>query len=209
MNTEFPATDLVILAGGQARRMNGMNKLLQQFDDQIQLSKICQRFNTEVQQIWVNSHRDRSIYKRIEPNINCYSDDQNGFLGPLMGMKSAWSHLHADYALFIPCDVTYIPNQVLTKLHRALQKNAQAQVAYVTINGDALYPFCLLKRESISILEQQISVNRLSLRECFKQLHAQSASFQKQSLFCHSINSLDELQQYRQMKAFKQMFISS
>jgi molybdopterin-guanine dinucleotide biosynthesis protein A len=30
----------VILAGGQARRMNGMNKLLQQFDDQIQLSKI-------------------------------------------------------------------------------------------------------------------------------------------------------------------------
>ena len=43
MNTDFPATDLVILAGGQARRMNGMNKLLQQFDDQIQLSKICQR----------------------------------------------------------------------------------------------------------------------------------------------------------------------
>ena len=49
MNTDFPATDLVILAGGQARRMNGMNKLLQQFDDQIQLSKICQKFKSEVQ----------------------------------------------------------------------------------------------------------------------------------------------------------------
>ena len=46
MNKDFPATDLVILAGGQARRMNGMNKLLQQFDDQIQLSKICQRFKS-------------------------------------------------------------------------------------------------------------------------------------------------------------------
>ena len=31
MTIQFPATDLVILAGGQARRMNGMNKLLQQF----------------------------------------------------------------------------------------------------------------------------------------------------------------------------------
>lgn len=206
MNTDFPATDLVILAGGQARRMNGMNKLLQQFDDQIQLSKICQRFKPEVQQIWVNSHRDNSIYKSIEPDIQCFSDDQNGFLGPLMGMKSAWSHLQADYALFIPCDVTYIPNQVLTKLHRMLEKNPQAAAVYVSMNGDALYPFCLLKRESLAVLEQQIAVNKLSLRDCFKQLHVQTVAFQKQSLFCHSINSLDELQQYRQMKAFKQIF---
>jgi hypothetical protein len=30
---------------------------------------------------------------------------------------------------------------VLAKLHRALEKNPQASVAYVNINGDALYPF--------------------------------------------------------------------
>ncbi|WP_256414930.1 molybdenum cofactor guanylyltransferase [Acinetobacter sp. 5862] len=207
MTMQIPATDLVILAGGQARRMNGMNKLLQQFDDQIQLSKICQRFKSEVQQIWVNSHRDSSIYKSIEPTVECFSDDQNGFLGPLMGMKSAWSRVQAEYALFIPCDVTYIPNQVLIKLHRALQKNPQALVAYVAINGDALYPFCLLKRESLPILKQQISAGKLSLRECFKQLNSQQVILQKQSLFCHSINSLDELQQYQQMKFFKQLFI--
>lgn len=204
MNIQYPATDLVILAGGQARRMNGTNKLLQQFDDQIQLSKICESFKTQVQHIWVNSHRDNSIYKQIEPDIQCYADDQNGFLGPLMGMKSAWSHVQADYVLFIPCDVTYLPHHVLVKLHRALQKQPQAQVAYVNINGDALYPFCLLKRESLLVLEQAIVENKLSLRNCFKQLDAQTVTFQKQSLFCHSINSLDELQQYQQMKVFKQ-----
>ncbi|ENW96275.1 molybdenum cofactor guanylyltransferase [Acinetobacter sp. NIPH 298] len=209
MNTEFPATDLVILAGGQARRMNGMNKLLQQFDDQVQLSKICQNFKAEVQNIWVNSHRDSSIYKHIEPDIQCYADDQSGFLGPLMGMKSAWSQVQSDYVLFIPCDVTYIPNQVLAKLHRALQKSTLAQVAYVMINGDALYPFCLLQRASLQILEQQIAANKLSLGACFKLLHAQNVSFQKQSLFCHSINSLDELQQYQQIKDFKRMLISN
>ena len=202
MNIEYPATDLVILAGGQARRMNGMNKLLQQFDDQIQLLKISEHFKHQVQQIWVNSHRDRSIYQQIEPDIQCYADDQQGFLGPLMGMKSAWSHVKADYVLFIPCDVTYIPNQVLAKLHRALHKTPQAQVAYVTINGDGLYPFCLLKRDSLSVLEQAITENKLSLRPCFQQLEAQTVAFQKQSLFCHSINSLDELQQYKQMKIF-------
>ena len=37
-------------------------------------------------------------------------------------MKSAWSHVKADYVLCIPCDVTYIPTQVVAKLHSALRK---------------------------------------------------------------------------------------
>ena len=47
----YPDTDLVILAGGQARRMNGINKLLQKFDDQIQLIKIHQQLKSHVAQV--------------------------------------------------------------------------------------------------------------------------------------------------------------
>ena len=84
----YPDTDLVILAGGQARRMNGINKLLQKFDDQIQLIKIHQQLKSHVAQVWINSHRDDSIYQKMIPSIHCYQDDESGFLGPLMGMKS-------------------------------------------------------------------------------------------------------------------------
>ncbi|MCU4502394.1 NTP transferase domain-containing protein [Acinetobacter sp. WU_MDCI_Abxe161] len=209
MNKGYPVTDLVILAGGQARRMNGLNKLLQQFDGETQLIKIHQKLRSSVSKIWVNSHRDYSIYQSIVPDIQCYQDDAAGFFGPLMGMKSAWSNVNADYVLFIPCDVTYIPTQVVAKLHGALRKNKQAQAAYVSINGDALYPFCLLKRESLNTITEQIEKQRLSLKECFKLLHAQVAIFQKQNLFFHSINSLDELQQYKQIKAFKEIFTAN
>ncbi|NUF15449.1 molybdenum cofactor guanylyltransferase [Acinetobacter lactucae] len=202
MNKGYPVTDLVILAGGQARRMNGLNKLLQQFDGEPQLLKIHQKLRSSVSEVWVNSHRDYSIYQSIVPDIRCYQDDVGGFLGPLMGMKSAWSNVEADYILFIPCDVTYIPTQVVAKLHGALRKNKQAQAAYVSINGDVLYPFCLLKRESLITITKQIEKQRLSLKECFKLLHAQTAIFQKQNLFFHSINSLDELQQYKQLISF-------
>ena len=209
MNKGYPVTDLVILAGGQARRMNGLNKLLQQFDGEPQLLKIHQKLKPSVCKIWVNSHRDYSIYQSIVPDIKCFQDGASGFFGPLMGMKSAWSHVEADYVLFIPCDVTYVPTQVVAKLHSALRKNKQAQAAYVSINGDALYPFCLLKRESLSTITEQINKQRLSLKECFKLLHAQVAIFQKQNLFFHSINSLDELQQYKQINAFKEIFTAS
>jgi len=196
----YPGTDLVILAGGQARRMNGINKLLQQFDDQIQLIKIHQQLKSDVAQVWINSHRDYSIYQKIIPSIHCYQDDESGFLGPLMGMKSAWSHVEADYVLFVPCDVTYIPSKVVLELHQALNKNPLAEIAYVEMNGVALYPFCLVKRSSLSIFAAHLEQKQRSLKHCFADLHAQVARFENHALFFHSINSLDELQQYQQLK---------
>jgi molybdopterin-guanine dinucleotide biosynthesis protein A len=199
-NSIYPDTDLVILAGGQARRMNGLNKLLQKFDDQIQLIKIHQQLKSDVAQVWINSHRDYSIYQKIIPSIHCYQDDEQGFLGPLMGMKSAWSHVQADYVLFVPCDVTYIPPKVILKLHLALAKNSLAEVAYVEMNGTALYPFCLVKRSSLASFTHHLEQKQRSLKHCFASLHAQVAHFTNHALFFHSINSPDELQQHQQIK---------
>lgn len=196
----YPDTELVILAGGQARRMNGINKLLQKFDDQIQLIKIHQQLKSHVAQVWINSHRDDSIYQKIIPSIHCYQDDESGFLGPLMGIKSAWSHVQADYVLFVPCDVTYIPPKVILKLHQALAKNSLAEVAYVEMNGIALYPFCLVKRSSLATLMIHLEQKQRSLKHSFSDLHAQVAHFKNHALFFHSINSLDELQQHQQLK---------
>lgn len=195
----FPITDLVILAGGQARRMNGINKFLQCFDDQIQLLKIYQQLKYQVSKVWVNSHRDFSIYQKIIPNIDCYQDDEADFQGPLMGMKSAWKHTQADYVLFVPCDVTFIPKRLLSHLYQVLASNLTADLTYVEMNGTALYPFCLMKRSAFPILCTHLERNQRSLKHCFTDLYAQKASFKNDALFFHSINSLDELQQYQQL----------
>lgn len=195
----YPPTDLVILAGGQARRMNGINKLLQKFDDEIQLIKIHQQLRSRVGQVWINSHRDHSIYECLIPSIRYFQDDKPGFHGPLMGMKSAWSHVQSDYVLFVPCDVTYIPKKVISGLHRAMQRDPLCEVAVVEINDIALYPFCLLKRSSLPTLVQHLEQNQRSLRHCFAKMHMQMARFKNHALFFHSINSFDELQQHQQL----------
>ncbi|WP_373685362.1 molybdenum cofactor guanylyltransferase [Acinetobacter sp. YH12154] len=195
----YPETDLVILAGGQSRRMNGMNKVLQKFDNEIQLIKIHQQLKSRVENVWINSHRDHSIYECMIPSIKLYKDDEAGFLGPLMGIKSAWSHVQSDYVLFVPCDVTYIPKKVLSRLHQAMQRHPMCEVAVVEINGKVLYPFCLLKRSSLATLQAHLDQKQRSLKGCFAEMHMQIARFQNYALFFHSINSLDELQQYRQL----------
>lgn len=195
----YPTTEVVILAGGPARRMNGLNKLLQRFDGKIQLVRLYQSFKSRVANVWVNSHRDHSIYRALLPNIPSFVDDEAGFQGPLMGMKSAWSHVTADYVLFVPCNVAYVPPKVLSCLHRALACHPLAKAAFVELNGVALYPFCLLHRSSLPILEEYLQQQPVHLKQCFAALNAQASSFQNKALFLHSINSLDELQQHQQM----------
>lgn len=197
MDAILPETELVILAGGQALRMQGKNKLLQQFDTQIQLVKIYQAFYDQVTQVWVNSHRDHTIYQKIQPNIKCFTDENSGFEGPLMGMQTAWTHVKADYILFLPCDITVIPSLIYQDLHLALRKNSASLVAYVEINHQALYPFCLIKRSAVKVIKQHVSQKKLSLKICFDALNATVVKVNEPTLYFHSINSELELTQYQ------------
>lgn len=188
----FPATDLVILNAGQARRMQGQDKLLQVFDTVSQLDKIVRHFHHQVQQIWVNSPRDPSVYQSHYADIAVYADHQAGYWGPVMGMFSAWSHVQTDDVLFIPADITYIAADLLSQLHQLLQQQPHASVAYVVINQQALYPLCLMRRRSQSILAQQLELQQYSIRASFAQLHAQALELAS-PYHLHSINSLEEL----------------
>ncbi|NAR28611.1 NTP transferase domain-containing protein [Acinetobacter haemolyticus] len=193
----LPKTDLVILAGGQASRMQGQNKLLMHFDEKNQLLKIIDALADHVQQVWVNSHRDLDLYRSLNTELKFFKDDEVGFLGPLIGMQSAWRHCAQDNVLFIPCDVTQIPQDILLKMHKRLAQSALCQVVYLEFNQQALYPFCLMRRHAVHTIQQQIKQHQLRLSDCFKQLHAQALAVENPATHFHSINSLHELQQYQ------------
>ena len=193
----YPLTELVILAGGQARRMQGKNKLLQHFDSLPQLHKIYRAFAENVHKVWVNSHRDHAQYLALQPDIEIFQDEQAGFWGPLMGMKSAWSFIRADHILFVPCDITYIAPQAYGALHQALMQQPSSSVAYIVINQQPLYPFCLMKREAVQVLQQQIAREQLSLKRCFDQLNSCRVELEHRQVWLHSINSEQELSQYQ------------
>ncbi len=67
------------------------------------------------------------------------------FTGPLMGMKVHGNTYKLDYVLFVPCDVTYIPKKVISRLHQAMQRHPLCEVAVVEINGKALFSILLIK----------------------------------------------------------------
>lgn len=201
MTTHLPTVDLVILAGGQAVRMGGENKLLQNFDSQPQLLKIINQLRDQVAQCLVNSHRDHALYKSMVAGIQCFADAPPSFCGPLAGMKTAWSFAKADYVLFVPCDITWIPTHLVEQLLVPLIENPQAKVSYATINEDALYPLCLMHRSAEPVLQEHLDLQQLSLHRCFRALGAGFVNFSNPQSSMHSINSIAEMEIYRQSAA--------
>ncbi len=68
--------------------------------------------------------------KRLIPSIGFFEDEITGFQGPLMGMKSAWTHVQSDYVLFVPCDVTFIPKKVFSRLHQGDATRSELWCSY-------------------------------------------------------------------------------
>ena len=193
----YPATALVILAGGKATRMNGVNKLLKRFDNEIQLLKIYSAYDGKVQDIWINSHRDYAQYGELIPDIRSFKDNCFFFFFSLIGMQTPWSYLQAHYILFIPCDITNIPQDILQRLHHTLEQHPRSSVVYLNINGQALYPFCLLKRNSLETLNKHLHQQQFSLKRCFNDLSPQRVDIQNAHLTYHSLNSFEDVHAYQ------------
>ena len=105
--------------------------------------------------------------------------------------------MQADYILFIPCGITNIPQDILPRLHHTLEQDPHSSVVYLNINGQALYPFCLLKRSSLETLNKHLHQQQFSLKRCFNDLSPQRVDIQNAHLTYHSLNSFEEVHDYQ------------
>lgn len=91
--------------------------------------------------------------------------DTLGIEGPMAGLLSAliWAaDAGADRVLTLPCDMPFLPGDLLPRLEGALTEDAGAAVA---ASGGRLHPVCALWRTSARpVLVQRAEQGRLSLR---------------------------------------------
>lgn len=180
--------DGVILAGGKATRMGGCNKLLQQFGQQRQLEMLLSALKPQVQQLWINSHRDHAIYRAVDDDIGIFSDQCADFLGSLEGMRSAWEYSQQPWILFVPCDIYQLPDAVLQCMAAQISTQKSA-LCYARINEQPLYPLCLMHRSYYPYLAADIEQQQYSLHRCFAAHGSTVASFSMPEQAFHSINS--------------------
>ena len=183
----------VILAGGQAKRMGGVDKGLQPLQGKPLFQFIYDRLHSQVEHISVNANRNQAIY--AVAGLPVFGDNIEGFQGPLSGILTALERSETDFVLFVPCDSPFFPDNLLEKLKSAVDFHG-VSIAYVH-DGEREHPtFCLMARSLKEKLAAYLAAGDRRMLQFMRQNGAVSVDFSENKAAFTNINSLDELQQF-------------
>ena len=98
----------VVLAGGKARRMGGVDKGLLELNGKPLWQHVADALMTQLSHVVVNANRHQEIYQA--GGLKVIEDSLADYPGPLAGMLSVMQQEAGEWFLFCPCDTPYIPH---------------------------------------------------------------------------------------------------
>lgn len=142
----------VVLAGGRATRMGGLDKGLINLNGQPLFEHVMSKLAPQVGSMVISANRNIEIYQSF--GIDVLSDTLPDYPGPLAGMLSAMQHLSGEWFLFCPCDTPNIPDDLAYKLW--MQKG-ESYAVWVN-DGERDHPtITLMHRKLVTDLEQYLA----------------------------------------------------
>jgi molybdopterin-guanine dinucleotide biosynthesis protein A len=218
MQTDISAAQVgaVVLAGGRGVRMGGVDKGLQPFRGQPMVWHALQRLQQQTlgspALTGINANRNQEQYATLCAHV--WTDDIDGFAGPLAGFLTALTHCQAhdsavEYLLTVPCDSPLFPLDLLQRMAQALvQSNAPIAVASApelddlgSIRVRTQPVFCLMRTSLLPNLRTYVTdggrkIDSWTQRQgqvtvAFDQPHDDARAF-------FNANTLEQLQQLEQ-----------
>jgi len=144
----------VILAGGQGRRMGGVDKGLQDLHGHPMVQWIIDRLAPQVTCLLINANRNLERY--AEFGYPVFPDEMPDYAGPLAGIQTALIHATTPLVAFVPCDSPALPADLVTRLAHALQETCADLAVARTI--ERTHPvFCLTRRSLLPQLNDYLA----------------------------------------------------
>jgi len=179
----------ILLAGGQGRRMGGVDKGLQLLRGKPMAQHVIERFAPQVDELLINANQNIEQYQSLGYRV--IPDAIGGFVGPLAGLHRGLSEAAHPLVVTAPCDSPFLPLDLVAKLHAALeQQNAELAVART---GDQPHPvFCLCRKSVLSSLTEFLESGGRKIDWWYAQLKVAEVDFVDEAAF-RNINTREEL----------------
>ena len=180
----------VILAGGQGRRMGGVDKGLRVLRGKPMIEWVLERFMSQVDEVLINANQNLDVYARFGHPV--ITDEISGYAGPLAGLQCALSAARHPLVATVPCDSPFLPDDLVTRLNTALQAR-QAQIA-VARTGDQPHPvFCLCRRDVLPHLTRFLADGGRKIDAWYATLRVTEVEFDDEADAFSNINTPEEL----------------
>ena len=185
----------LILAGGRAQRMGGIDKGLIPFHQKPLIETTIQRLKTQVGPILINANRN--ITKYAVYGYPVIMDETPDFSGPLAGFLMGLKNCKTPYLLTTPCDSPLFPENLATKLASELER-ANLDLVYASskeADGKvwAQPVFCLMRANLQDSLISFLDKGDLKIDRWFKELKSGTVIFDNAQAFANA-NTPEELQ---------------
>src|SRR5450830_117460 len=152
------AISSIILSGGRATRMGGVDKGLVQLQQKPLIQHVIDRLRPQVDEIIINANREIEQYLALGYPVLQDEVLQVGtpdFIGPLAGVHLGLKHAQHSYLLTAPCDSPLLPLDLAPRMLASLLKN-NADIAVANSDGDTHPVFCLCKKSVLKSLEDYL-----------------------------------------------------
>ena len=192
-----------ILAGGEGRRMGGLNKGLQTYQGKPLAEWVIQTLRPQTKALHINANRDLARYAFFlspapaSPNQVWPDDaDVNAALGPLAGILTGLRHATSPWLMVAACDTPALPpNLVGTLQHHAAANLADIAVPVTTdADGETRHHWtcALIHTRTLASLEAAVQQGERRVGQWIKSCAWIGVSFDDPAAFIN-INSPETL----------------
>lgn len=138
----------LVLAGGLATRMGGVDKGLQTLAGRPLVAHAIERLAPQVSEVLISANRHASEYATSGRQV--LADLRPDFPGPLAGIEAALARLPGDTWLqVVPCDLPRLPLDLVARLQAGLGSRPTALTAALPATAGRPQPGCCLIHASL------------------------------------------------------------
>ncbi len=141
MSAGYEDTTAIILAGGRATRLGGIDKGWYQLDGIPLVRHTLDRLSGQCQKTVISANRSHADYAALGYPV--VADQRSDYAGPLAGIASALATVDTEFALVVPVDTPWLPRDLCCCLHGAMTPGHDLVVATSPRGRQPLH--CLLR----------------------------------------------------------------
>ena len=193
----------LILAGGRAQRMGGIDKGLVPFMGKPLIEHAINRLIPQVGPILINANRNHDQYARYGYPV--IADIHADFAGPLAGFAAGLKQCKTEYLLSVPCDSPLYPFDLARRMFDTLL-GTQSDLVYASSKDAsgtvwAQPVFCLMRRDSLQSLLSFLGNEGRKIDRWFGELRTSTVVFENEADFANT-NTPDELSALEQAQGY-------
>jgi molybdopterin-guanine dinucleotide biosynthesis protein A len=180
----------IVLAGGQGRRMGGVDKGWVELAGKPMIAHVLGRLAPQVGDVLINANQNLDRYAAF--GVPVVPDNVGGFAGPLAGLHAGMTRATRSHVVTVPCDSPFLPTDLVDRLAAGLEvEHAQLAVAKTF---DQPHPvFCLVRRDVLPHLAAFLEAGGRKIDAWYASLAIVEVAFDDEADAFRNINTAEEL----------------